>query len=73
MLSPAVGADLRPLLSFELGPGAMRDIASKLTGWLALAETRPDAWQQARHALTTVAQAGFGWGQWRPGWPSGAR
>ena len=63
VLSPAVGADLRPLLSFELGPGAVPDIASKLTGWLALAETRPEAWQRARHALTTVAQAGFGWGQ----------
>ncbi len=62
-LSPAVGADLRPLLSFELGPGAVPDIASKLAGWLSLAETRPQAWRQARHALTTVAQAGFGWSQ----------
>ena len=63
VLSPAVGADLRPLLSFELGPGAVRDIASKLTGWLSLAETSPDTWRQAQHALTTAARAGFGWGQ----------
>ncbi|HTT52384.1 MAG TPA: glycosyltransferase [Streptosporangiaceae bacterium] len=63
VLSPAVGADLRPLLSFDLGPGAVWDIGSKLAGWLSLADTRPEAWQQARHALTTVAQAGFGWDQ----------
>ena len=29
---PAVGADLRPLLSFELPPAAAPDIASKLAG-----------------------------------------
>jgi len=63
VLSPAVGAELRPLLSFELGPGAVRDIAGKLAGWLSLAETEPRKWQQTQHALTTVAQAGFGWGQ----------
>lgn len=63
VLSPAVGAELRPLLSFELGPGAVRDIASKLAGWLSLAETDPETWWQAQLALTAVAQAGFGWGQ----------
>jgi glycosyltransferase involved in cell wall biosynthesis len=63
VLSPAVGADLRPLLSFELGPGAVRDIASKLAGWLSLADTDPEKWREAQLALTAVAQAGFGWGQ----------
>jgi hypothetical protein len=53
----------RPLLSFGLGPGVVRDIARDLVAWLAFAETAPDAWQQIRAALAETAQAEFGWPQ----------
>ena len=35
-LAPALPAELRPLLSFEVGPGAVEEIAAKLVDWLAL-------------------------------------
>jgi glycosyltransferase involved in cell wall biosynthesis len=35
-LAPALPENLRPLLSFELGPGAVEEIAAKLVAWLTL-------------------------------------
>ena len=33
-LAPALPEELRPLLSFEVGPGAVEEIAAKLVAWL---------------------------------------
>ena len=35
-LAPALPPELRPLMSFEVGPGAVREIAEKLVTWLTL-------------------------------------
>ena len=35
-LAPALPEELRPLLSFEVGPGAVEEIAEKLVAWLTL-------------------------------------
>ena len=35
-LAPALSPELRPLMSFEVGPGAVREIADKLITWLTL-------------------------------------
>ena len=61
MLAPAVCQDLRPQLSFELGPGAVQEIADKLSRWLSFTANRPNAWRQARADLTDLACAEFGW------------
>jgi glycosyltransferase involved in cell wall biosynthesis len=55
---PAVEPDIARLLSFELGPGAVREIAQRLADWLALpAETRA----RARAALSELARERYGW------------
>jgi glycosyltransferase involved in cell wall biosynthesis len=61
LLAPAVRLSLRPELSFQLGPGAVREIADKLSGWLSFTANRPNAWRQARADLTELACAEFGW------------
>jgi glycosyltransferase involved in cell wall biosynthesis len=61
MLAPAVGQNLRPQLSFQLGPGAVQEIADKLSLWLSFTTDRPHAWRQARADLTELACAEFGW------------
>jgi glycosyltransferase involved in cell wall biosynthesis len=58
MFEPAVEADVRPLLSFEPGPGAIRDIADRLTRWLELPPARREA---ARAALAALARERYGW------------
>jgi glycosyltransferase involved in cell wall biosynthesis len=58
LLQAAVEEDLRPLLSFELGPGAVEEIARKLGDWLTLP---PDRRSVASAALSEVARAQFGW------------
>ena len=35
-LAPALSPELRRLLSFEVGPGAVEEIAGKLVDWLSL-------------------------------------
>jgi len=60
-LAPAVRQSLRPQLSFQLGPGAVQEIADKLAGWLSFTANRPNAWRQARADLTELACAEFGW------------
>ena len=61
VLAPALRQDLRAQLSFQLGPGAVREIAGKLAGWLSFTANTPDAWRQASAALTEVAGTEFGW------------
>jgi|GEM_PF-1035249 len=61
VLEPAVGENLRPQLSFELGSDVVRQIAGNLAWWLTFASDTPDAWAQAMAALGDVARAGFGW------------
>jgi len=57
-LQEAVDDDVRRLLSFERGPGAVREIADKLSTWLAM---DPPARERAREALSEDARRRFGW------------
>jgi glycosyltransferase involved in cell wall biosynthesis len=57
-LQEAVAEDLRPLLSFELGPGAVEEIAEKLVAWLTLDSGRRS---RAAEALSELARALYGW------------
>lgn len=57
-LAPALPDELQPLLSFEIGPGAVEDIASKLVAWLTLdAAVR----ERARLALANQAARSYSW------------
>jgi glycosyltransferase involved in cell wall biosynthesis len=55
---PAVEPDVARLLSFSLGPGAVRELAAKLVGWL---ELPPERRARARAALSHVARERYGW------------
>jgi glycosyltransferase involved in cell wall biosynthesis len=57
-LAPALEEPLRPLLSFERGPGAVKEIADKLVRWLSL-----DASERGRAAaaLSDTARRQYGW------------
>jgi glycosyltransferase involved in cell wall biosynthesis len=57
-LAEALPADLRPLLSFELGPRAVEDIADRLIRWLQLDPERRAA---ASAALSALARERFSW------------
>jgi glycosyltransferase involved in cell wall biosynthesis len=57
-LEAALPARLRPLLSFELGPHAVEDVAEKLVRWLTLECQQRLA---ARKALSNRARQLFGW------------
>jgi len=57
-LEQALDPDLRPLLSFGLGPGAVEEIAAKLVRWLGLG--RP-ARERASAALAALARRRYGW------------
>ena len=57
-LAPALEPPLQPLLGFEVGPGAVEEIARKLVRWLTLpAEQRA----RAGAALAASAAGQFGW------------
>ena len=58
VLREGVEPDLRPLLEFERGPGAVREIADKLVRWLTLDDGRRAA---ASAALSDLARARYGW------------
>ena len=58
VLEGALDPDLRPLLSFRRGPGAVQEIAAKLSDWLAVPEDRR---AEASAALARTARAHFGW------------
>jgi glycosyltransferase involved in cell wall biosynthesis len=57
-LAPALPEELRPLLAFEVGPGAIEEIASKLVAWLTL---EPGKRERARAALAAEAQRRYSW------------
>src|SRR3954447_4816728 len=57
-LQDAVDEPIRPLLSFERGPGAVEEIAVKLSEWLSMALEKRD---RAREALSEEARRRFGW------------
>jgi glycosyltransferase involved in cell wall biosynthesis len=57
-LQQAVEPEVRPLLSFERAPGAVEEIAAKLSAWLAMA---PEGRERARAALSEEARRRFGW------------
>jgi glycosyltransferase involved in cell wall biosynthesis len=57
-LEPALPEPLRPLLSFELGPRSVEEIAEKLVRWLTL---EPAQRAIARQALSANARELFGW------------
>jgi glycosyltransferase involved in cell wall biosynthesis len=57
-LAPALPPELRPLLSFQVGPDAVQQIADKLVTWLTL---DPAERERAREALATQAAARYSW------------
>jgi glycosyltransferase involved in cell wall biosynthesis len=57
-LAPALEPELRPLLSFEVGPDSVRQIADKLVTWLTL---DPAVRERARAALAAQAAARYSW------------
>jgi len=57
-LAPALPEELRPLMSFEVGPGAVREIAEKLVTWLTL---DPAERERARAALAEEAARRYSW------------
>jgi glycosyltransferase involved in cell wall biosynthesis len=73
MLAPAVPADLRSQLSFQLGSGAVPELARKLSGWLAFTSGHPDAWQHDRAGLAELACSEFGWDEVARGVTDAAR
>jgi glycosyltransferase involved in cell wall biosynthesis len=58
VLAPALDEEIRPLLAFRVGPGAVEEIADKLVRWLTLEEASRE---RAAAALAEVAAANFGW------------
>ena len=57
-LAPALPQELRPLLSFQVGPDAVDQIARKLVAWLTLdGEER----ERAKAALAEQAAAHYAW------------
>jgi len=57
-LAPVVAPELRPLLSFAPGPGAVQEIARKLVAWLRLEPARRGG---AAASLARAARARYGW------------
>jgi glycosyltransferase involved in cell wall biosynthesis len=57
-LAPVLPAELRRLMSFDVGPGAVREIAEKLETWLTL---DPDVREEARDALAACAARQYSW------------
>lgn len=58
MLAPALPEQLRLLLSFEIGLGAVEEIAAKLVAWLTLDDAER---KRARLALAKEAARHYGW------------
>jgi hypothetical protein len=57
-LAPALAPELRSLLSFEVGPRAVEEIADKLVTWLTL---DPEERERARAALAAEAARRYSW------------
>jgi glycosyltransferase involved in cell wall biosynthesis len=58
MLAPVLEPELRPLLSFDVGPQAVEQIAAKLIAWLTL---DPAERERARAALAAEAARRYSW------------
>ena len=58
VIADALEQPLRPLLSFSRGPGAVDEIAGKLSAWLELDERRR---RRAAAELSGIARRRFGW------------
>jgi len=58
VLGDAVPAEARALLTFPVGPGAVRDIAARLIHWLGASERLRD---DTRRALVETARDRFSW------------
>src|SRR5918997_1565898 len=58
MLAPALPPELRPLLSFRVGPDAVWQIADKLVTWLTL---EPAVRERARAALAAETARRYSW------------
>jgi len=57
-LAPALPAEVRPALTFPVGPTAVRDLAGGLERWLTAS---PPARATARDALAATTRGRFGW------------
>jgi glycosyltransferase involved in cell wall biosynthesis len=57
-LAPALPEELRPLLSFQVGPDAVDQITRKLLGWLTLDTAQRE---RAKAALAEQAAAHYAW------------
>jgi glycosyltransferase involved in cell wall biosynthesis len=57
-LAPVVPEDVRPLLSFQVGPRAVDDIAEKLVAWLTLDPAERD---RVRSSLAREAARHYSW------------
>ena len=57
-LAPALPDHLQPLLSFEIGPGVVEELAAKLVAWLTL---DPAERERARVALAGEAARRYSW------------
>ena len=57
-LAPAVDEQLRPLLSFRVGPGSVREMGEKLVAWL---QTEPAERERAKAALADESARQFAW------------
>ena len=57
-LAEAVPEEVRPLLSFELGPDSVDDLAACLVGWLAVPD---DVREAAREAIVAVTRERWSW------------
>jgi glycosyltransferase involved in cell wall biosynthesis len=57
-LAPALAPEVAALTSFEVGPGAVEEIASKLVAWLT---TSPAERERARAALADSARGRYSW------------
>jgi glycosyltransferase involved in cell wall biosynthesis len=58
VLAPALDPDLQRLLSFDVGPGAVEEIAERLVTWLRL---DPAERRRAGAALAATSAERFGW------------
>lgn len=58
VLREGIEPELRPLLEFERGPEAVREIAEKLVRWLTLDDARRAG---ASAALSDLARGRYGW------------
>lgn len=58
MLAPSLDPSLQHLIGFEVGDGAVEEIAQKLVEWLQM---QPERRSEATAALAATAAARFGW------------